>query len=137
MVQEIFHIYIYFNYLFVVYASAQEAPVKKDSTTIYKNIESYSKQSKFKTFIYRLVFKPAHGTRKKEVKKKGYKKLIQKPYSAFEGKTIRNINIVTLDPLATQQTTLLPENKISLTKAGNGLHIKTQGITIRNLFAYP
>ena len=84
--------------IFCGFASAQEPSVKKDSTTFYKNIESYSKQSKFKTFMYSLVFKPAHSANKKESKKKGYKKLIQKPYNDFEGKIIRNINIVTLDP---------------------------------------
>ena len=64
--------------------SAQETPVKTDSTHIYENIESYSKQSKFTMFIYRLIFKPvAPALRKKEAKNKGYKKLIQKPYRRF------------------------------------------------------
>jgi hypothetical protein len=40
-------------------ASAQEVPQKKDSTIIYKNIETYSKRHKFTKFMYSLVFKPA------------------------------------------------------------------------------
>ena len=38
------------------FAFAQETPVKKDSTQLYKNIESYSKRSKFTKFIYQLSF---------------------------------------------------------------------------------
>ena len=67
-----FHALYYFIFI-SGFASAQETQAKKDSTTIYKNIESILKQSKFRTFIYRLIFKPAHGTKKKEVRKKRIK----------------------------------------------------------------
>src|SRR4030043_1847708 len=118
-------------------AFAQEIPVKTDSTNIYKNIESYSKRSKFTTFMYRLIFKPvAPILRKKEVKKKGYKKLIQKPYITFEGKIIRNINIITLDPFRYSgiDTTVAKQN--FLYKTGNWMHLKTQSNTIRNLLLF-
>jgi hypothetical protein len=116
------------------FAIAQQDTVKTDSTHIYKNIESYSKQSRFKSFIYRLVFKPvAPISQKKEVKKKVYKKLIQKPYSNFEGKIIRNIDIITLDPFGYSaiDTSVAAQN--FLTNSGNGIHMKTQHITIQNL----
>ena len=116
------------------FVSAQQTPVKTDSTKLYKNIESYSKRSKLGKFIYGLVFKPIVTISKKnEVRKKGYKKLVQKPYSVFEGKSIRNINIVTLDPFgySTSDTTVSAQNLLS--KAGNNVHIKTHSITIRNL----
>jgi outer membrane protein assembly factor BamA len=116
------------------FASAQQDTVKTDSTHLYKDIESYSKRSKFTGFIYRLIFKPvASDPKNKEVKKKVYKKLIQKPYSAFEGKIIRNIDVVTLDPFgySASDTTVGKQNFLS--RAGNRIHIKTQGITIRNL----
>jgi hypothetical protein len=121
------------SFLISGFVYAQQVPAVKDTTTLYKNIESYSKQSKFKTFIYKLVFKPTHGSKKKEIKKKGNKKLIQKPYNDFEGKTIRNIEVVTLDPFgySTNDTIIGKQNILS--KTGNGMHIKTQGITIRNL----
>jgi len=116
------------------FASAQLDTIKTDSTQLYKNIESYSKQSKFTGFIYRLIFKPVTpDSKNKEVKKKAYKRLIQKPYSTFEGKIIRNIDVVTLDPFgySASDTTVRKQNFLS--KAGNGMHIKTQDITIRNL----
>lgn len=36
---------------------AQDKVTKGDSTKLYKNIESYSKKSKFTQFIYELIFK--------------------------------------------------------------------------------
>jgi hypothetical protein len=116
-----------------VSALAQEATVKKDTTRIYKDIESYSKRSKFNTFLYRLIFKPVSIISKKEVKKKVYKKLIQKPYSTYQGKIIRTIRIVTLDPFnyTANDTSSIKEK--GLIKFGNGLHIKTRQKEIRNL----
>ena len=109
---------------------AQEDPVKTDS--LYKNIESYSKKSKFKTFIYRLIFKPVTIISKKETGRKAYKKLIQKPYSTFQRKIIRKIIIITLDPFGFSATDTISGSQNILTKAGNKLHIKTQTIAIRN-----
>jgi len=136
-------IQMWFKYIFIFFfalisisdfAFAQEVPVKTDSTHLYKNIESYSERSKFTRFMYRLIFKPVVPDSKVgAVKKKVYKKLIQKPYSTFEGKIIRNIDVVTLDPFGYSaiDTTVRKQNFLS--KAGNGMHVKTQGITIRNL----
>jgi hypothetical protein len=115
-------------------ASAQKDSVKTDSTQLYKNIESYSKRSRFNKFIYRLIFKPVTpDSKNKPLKKKAYKKLIQKPYSTFEGKIIRNIDVVTLDPFGYSATDTAVRKQNFLYKTGNGMHIKTQGITIRNL----
>jgi hypothetical protein len=114
-------------------AFPQQHVVKKDSTHVYKDIEAYSKRNKFNTFLYRLIFKPITVISKKTGKKKSYKKLIQKPYSTFQGKIIRKINIVTLDPFgySAADTTVASQNK--LTRAGNNFHIKTQNIVIRNM----
>ena len=48
---------------------AQELPVKKDSTTLYRNIESFSKRSKLNSLMFRMFFKPVAVISKKEVKK--------------------------------------------------------------------
>jgi len=125
-------IIFFFIFLFThEIALSQEPPAKKDSTQIYKDIETYSKRRGFTKFMYRLVFKPASPN--KPVKKKGYKKLIQKPYSAFEGKTIRYINIETLDPFgySIADTSAAPKNFFPIT--GNKIHVKSQQIAIRNL----
>ncbi|MBA4410539.1 MAG: hypothetical protein C0397_14090 [Odoribacter sp.] len=116
------------------FAFAQQEPAKKDSTQIYTDIESFSKRSKFTKFMHSLIFKPVSPSPlKKKVKKKVYKRLIQKPYISFEGKIIRNINIETLDPFGYSIGDTSYKSPNFLAKSGNKLHIKSQGITIRNL----
>jgi len=112
------------------FAFPQQTTAKKDSTHLYKKIETYSKQSKFTKFVYPIFFKPVATNL---TKKKKYKKLIVKPYSAFEGRIIRNIDIVTLDPFgySIADTLVAPQN--FLPKTGNNLHVKSLPITIRNL----
>ena len=125
---------LFFISVFIsAFAFAQETPAKKDSTKIYKDIESFSKRNRFNAFMYRLIFKPITIISKPLVQKKVYKKLIQKPYSTFQGKIIRKINIVTLDPFGYSATDTSAVSQNKLTKIGNDLHIKTQIVTIRSL----
>jgi hypothetical protein len=113
---------------------AQETPAKPDSTKIYASIETYSKRSKFAAFMYRLIFKPAAViSKKKNVPKKAYKKLIQKPYSLFEGKIIRKIDIATLDPFGYNVTDTTVTSQNFFSRSGNSLHVKTQVLAIQNL----
>jgi len=119
------------------YALAQEPESGKDSTHLYENIEAYSGRSRFTKFMYRLLFKPvAPATTKKGAKAKVKKRPIQKPYSTFEGKTIRNINIVTLDPFGNSIGDTIISYPNFLSGTGNRLHIKSQPITIRNLLLF-
>ena len=115
------------------FAFAQQKPAIRDSTKIYSDIETYSKKSKFTQFVYSLIFKPVADPSKKKNKKKVYKRLMQKPYSAFEGKIIRNINIETLDPFGNSIGDTIVASLNFLTKTGNNLHIKSHRITILNL----
>jgi len=116
------------------FALAQQKTVKKDSTQIYSEIESFSKRGKFTKFMYSIIFRPvASASNQKKSKKKAYKKLIQKPYSTFEGKVIRHINIETLDPFGYSIGDTIFRSPNLLSKAGNELHVKSQRITIRNL----
>ncbi len=120
--------------LISVDAKAQEKSAKPDSTQIYENIETYAKRSRFMSFLYKLVFKPvAPNSKNKDSGKNVYKRLIQKPYSTFEGKTIRSININTLDPFGYSVNDTTHSTRNFLNNAGNAMHIKTQDIAIRNL----
>jgi len=126
-----------FSFLISDLATAQQTPASTDSTSLYKNIETYSRQSKFKTIVYRLIFKPVTPlTKNKAVRKKTYKNLIQKPYGNFEGKIIRNINVVTFDPFGYSVADTIAAKQNFVRKAGNGMHIKTRGIAIRNLLLF-
>lgn len=130
MKSKIIIVILIFSFFTSEYAISQQVTEKTDSTIIYKKIEKYSKKRTFTKFLYSIVFKPITKSSKK---KKVYKKLIQKPYSTFEGKIIRNINIATLDPFgySVNDTSIVRHNIIYNT--GNALHIKTRRITITNL----
>ncbi|MBK6967501.1 MAG: hypothetical protein IPH20_27295 [Bacteroidales bacterium] len=118
-------------------AFAQQPDEKKDSSHLYENIEAYSGRSKFTKFMYRLFFKPvADSPAKKGSKKKKIKRPVQQPYSTFEGKTIRHIQIVTLDPFGNSIGDTIKTHPNFLSGAGNRLHIKSQPITIRNLLLF-
>ncbi|MBN1127996.1 MAG: hypothetical protein JXA71_03370 [Chitinispirillaceae bacterium] len=100
-----------------------------DSSSVYREIETFSKKSKLTAFMHSLVFKPVAST----PAKKGNPRLLRRRYEAFEGKIIRSINIVTLDPFgySVKDTTILPQNY--LFKTGNVLHLKTHNSAIGNL----
>jgi len=116
------------------FAFAQKTPLVKDSTKVYESIESFSTKRKFTKFMYQALFKPvAVSSQKNNDKKKVYKKLIQKPYSAFEGKIIRKISIETLDPFGFSIADTIEKQQGHFAKNANKLHIKSQRITIRNL----
>ena len=112
------------------FAFAQQKPAPKDTTILYKKIETFSKKSKFYKFVYGIFFKPIT---KETHRAKRYKKLIKKPYSTFEGKIIRKINIETLDPFGFSIGDTIQSSQNFFTKTGNRLHVKSQPIAIRNL----
>lgn len=118
------------------FAIAQQTVVKKDSTAVYKDLETYAHKKKFTKFVHRLFFKPVNRLSKKKVSKIKGKTPIQKPYSTFEGKTIRHINIETLDPFgySIENTQSVPQDLLS--KTGNNLHLKSKQVTIRNLLLF-
>ncbi|HSH19745.1 MAG TPA: hypothetical protein VLA03_04805 [Draconibacterium sp.] len=86
--------------------------------------------------MYKLFFRPALEPLKKEYKKIPYQKLIQKPHAAFEGKTIRNINIVTLDPFKNSIADTIKSKQNFLTNAANKIHVQSHNFTIRNLLLF-
>jgi len=135
---KIFLILFFVSFLINDFASAQETTVKKDSTLLYKKIESYSHRSKFTSMMYRMIFNPISTISKKStsVKKKVPKNLVQKPYSTFEGKIIRNIDIVTLDPFGYSATDTASAKQNIFYKTGNKIHVKTNRLAILNLLLF-
>ncbi len=115
-------------------STQQEVREPRDSTKLYKDIETYSNRNPFTKFVYGLVFKSIDiPIIKKKKPRKGFNKQIQKPYSAFEGKIIRNINIVTLDPFGYSIADTIKKEQSFIDKTRNKLHLKTRQVTIRNL----
>lgn len=112
------------------FAFAQEPVVQKDSTHLYENIETYSEKSRVTQFMFRLFFKPVAPAPAQKILNK---RLIQKPYSSFEGKIIRKINISTLDPFGNSIGDTIASSPSFISKTGNKFHVKTHPFTIRNL----
>lgn len=111
-------------------AFAQDTINQNDSTRLYENIETYSERSGFTQFMFRLFFKPVSPAPAQKILNK---RLIQKPYSSFEGKIIRKINIVTLDPFGYSIGDTIGASLNFISKTGNKFHVKTHPFTIRNL----
>lgn len=107
---------------------SQEKGPKKDSSAVYKNIQTYSSKHKFTKVMHKLIFRPVNSQKKKYENEEG----VQQNYQQFEGKIIRKINIVTLDPfgLSEKDSTKMPRNWAERT--GNGIHAKTKKFAIRN-----
>ncbi len=83
--------------------------------------------------MFRLFFKPVApdiGTDKPKTRLK------QAPYSTFEGKVIRKIHIVTLDPFGNSIGDTITTSLNFLSRAGNKLHIKTRTSTIPNMLLF-
>lgn len=99
----------------------------KDSIKVYKNIENYSRKTKFGKFVHKLLFR---STRKKTSSRKV--KTINRNYEKNEGKIIRNIIIETLDPFGFSAEDKNQTAEKGFEKFGNNIHIKTKKWTIRN-----
>lgn len=108
--------------------SKKDNKPKKDSTEMYTKIKNYSNKNKFTQILHKLLFRS----------KKNKKGEIIEPIDTlnFDGKIIRKINIVTLDPFghSLTDTTAMPRNWGERT--GNKLHLKTKKIAIFNLLLF-
>lgn len=105
----------------------------KDSLN-YRAIEKFSQKSKFTRFLHNLIFKSINPEANRQTNKVKIKK--PKTYRKSEGKIIRDIHIITLDPFGyhIQDTSIHPGG--FLMKAGNSLHLKTQPKVIKNLLLF-
>ena len=111
----------------------QEQGKVKDTARVYKAIENYSKGSKFKTFVYKLLFEPIS---KQKVTKVVVAKMKKQNYKKFEGKIIRRIRVTTLDPFSysVTDTNQVPTKKLA--KIGNSLHLKSKKFAVYNLLLF-
>jgi hypothetical protein len=102
---------------------------KKDSTEVYNKIRNYSKKNNFTKTLHKLFFR-ANKPKKKEAE------IVETDTAHYDGKIIRNIKIITLDPFghSVADTTTIPRNWGERT--GNRLHLKTKKIAIYNLLLF-
>lgn len=107
----------------------KEPKTKKDTTEIYTKIRNYSKKNKFTQTMHKLFFRSKKPKKKEEL-------LVPIDSTHYDGKIIRNIHIITLDPFgySVADTTQTPKNWGERT--GNRLHLKTKKIAIKNLLLF-
>lgn len=109
---------------------AQVDPKVKDTSKVYRSIEKYSKKRGITKFLHKLVFKPVE---KQRMKKNSFQKIKKQDYSGLEGKIIRRIEVVTLDPFGYSEIDTAAKPKSFIYKTGNSLHTKTKKLAIKNL----
>ena len=125
---------------------AQEKDKKKDSTQIklsqekiniekekkdkvlYKNIEQFSKKSKFGGLLHKAIFESTSTRKSNPIRRPK-----NRDYKKYEGKIIRSIKIETLDPFGYSVTDTTKRPKNWAEETGNKLHLKSKEFAIRNL----
>lgn len=111
---------------FCTFSFSQTNLPKKKSSEVYRDIQTYSKKRKFTKLLHKLIFEPINPKKKK-------KKIVTNQYKNFEGKIIRNINIITLDPFGFSEIDSTRKPKNWAEQTGNRLHLKTKNLAIQNL----
>ena len=114
---------------------AQEIIQEKDSVSIYKDINDFSRRSKFSRFVYKLLFRES-ALKVENLIPVPTKKHENGVGEHQEGKIIRNITIETLDPFGFSVSNVQKKPKRKLENFGNAFHIKTKEITIRNIMLF-
>lgn len=120
-------IILIFISLYFQLSFSQVSVPKKDSLEVYEDIQAYSQKHRFTKFVHKLVFKPINPKKKKK------EKVMLQNYRAFEGKIIRNINIITLDPFGYSEIDSTKKPRNWAVKKGNLMHIKTKKLAIQNI----
>ncbi len=104
----------------------EEEEGKKDTSIVYKKIKEVAYKRKLTRFIYEAVFTDSSsGPTISPIKKDNYNK--------YKGKIVRNIEIITLDPLGTSVNETDRVVNRPLVKAVNKVHIKSKKVIIKNL----
>lgn len=104
-----------------------------DTVGIYRSLYRYSKDRKVAYFFYRALFNlPADPLKERH-------DIVDHDddrYRAMEGKTIRSIRIVTLEPFGTSLTDSTVQPRSFVQKTGNALHSRTRRRIIQNYLLF-
>lgn len=125
---------ILFFLLLVNPLQAQETPTAEDSLRIYRDIEKFSKKSKFTKFIYKLVFKPVIPVKSSAKKKPN--KIQPRDIDKYNCRIIRNISIEVTDPFGYSLLDTAQKPHSFVQKKGNSMHIKTRRFIVRNFLFF-
>ncbi len=123
--------------------AAQVTPTQKDTVKekrdrMYQNLENYSKNRKFTKFVHKLIFRSVKEKEPAKTRKEttNLSPEMQVEFAGVEGKIIRNIEIVTLDPFGYSVSDTTKKPNSWLENVGNDIHLKTKELTIKNLLIF-
>lgn len=108
---------------------SQSNKTEKDTVAMYNSIQQYSKKHKYTKFLHGLIFRSSNTSKSEKI-------IAPKLHLNADGKIIRKIEIVTLDPFGYSDidSTALPKNWGERT--GNKFHLKTKKFAIRNFLLF-
>jgi hypothetical protein len=108
---------------------SQSNKTEKDTSAMYNNIQQFSKKHKYTKFLHGLIFRSSKSNTSTKL-------TLPKSHLNADGKIIRKIEIVTLDPFGYSDTdsTMAPKNWGERT--GNKFHLKTKKLAIRNFLLF-
>jgi hypothetical protein len=105
----------------------------KDSLKLYKDIKQIAEKKKLTRWIYKSIFTdPPEQMKPVQAPSKSNELTRISNLTLYEGRKIRNIHIITLDPFGLRVYDTLPGSVSPLENAANALHIKSKKITIKN-----
>lgn len=130
--------------LFAMYAHSQdtlqvrsieEKADDEKSQKLYENLQKRSKKGKITQQLHQLIFRSINTSSSTQTTQ-SIEKDLHRNFSEFQGKTIRNIHIRTLDPFgfSERDSTKIPTNRWE--RMGNALHPKTRPSVVRNLLLF-
>ncbi len=134
MTKKNFKIRIFCLLLLATYGTCEaqrDTILKGDSTNIYKDLQQYSKRSKFGTFLFGKIVKSPNLPVKKTTTKPR-----RKTYVDLSCKIIRSVKIQALDPFgySINDTTKVPHSVFQ--KLGNKAHKRSTNLAIRNFLLF-
>jgi hypothetical protein len=114
-------------------AQKPEKKVTEDSARVYKALREIAQKRTFSKWLFSALFTIPE---RKSAPKKRARRVAARPNSYYEGKIIRNIDILTLDPFGydIKDTSIKPQGFFRVT--GNKLHARTMSIAIKNLLLF-
>ncbi|HEV7229867.1 MAG TPA: hypothetical protein VGO45_00980, partial [Bacteroidia bacterium] len=111
---------------------ARDSVCKTDSLRLYRALHDYAMRRRITYLIYGAIFRDPPVAAKSIVPEANAITIPTESYKYYQGKIIRNIRIITVDPMGKviNDTLILPGGFIE--RAGNRIHIKTKTFVVRN-----
>lgn len=122
-----------FSALFSQNKISKDSVVKRDSAYLYKEIQKFAYKRTFTHWLYRTAFREIQTEVEVTGKSNSQKEISKKEnFKKQQGKFIRNIRIVTIDPLGKVVGDTIAVGRSWLEKTGNKTHFTTRRLAVKN-----